>query len=222
MDPAPLEPPVELSTSTNYIGLMFRRRVPGLDTDTVIQMFTGDEFLHVDVLFVPELPQGRDPARESERDEKMRQVFTTFVREHFRGYVPLEWTSRTDESHLLMVIPVTQEEYERSRAYIADLCHAKTPYNYLDLILCAMPKWCSRDLAHDPDPYPLPSTVFCSQAALLMLRHALPRHAAGGVLYTINSRACRPQDLYRIMKGSFYRVDVAGFVRDRRLTVRGF
>ena len=209
-------PGTELCTSSSYIGLMFRRRVPDLDTDYLIQKLTGDEFLHVDILFVPALASEDTPlgvgVPPHERNDSMRCVFTTFVKDTFRVRIPKEWGSRTDESHLLTLLPVSEEEFSRSRRYVADLCAANVPYNYLDLMLCAIPKWCSRRFAHDPPPYPIPSTVFCSQAALLMLRQALPRDGGGGLMHTLNSRACRPQNLYEITRGAFHRVDVGAFV----------
>ena len=205
-----------MDTSLHYIGLMFRRRVPGIKMDFIIQNVTGDEFLHVDIIFIPS-------DTNIERSKRIREVFTTFLGEHFKGFVAQEWEKRTESTHLLMVIQVTEDQYDEARRYVADLCMAKVPYNYLDLMVCAMPKRLSgSSWVDDPPPYPIPSTVFCSQAAMLMLRYALTKervaHPLGGPLYTINSRACRPQNLLNILRdckcsGGGTRIDVVAFVR---------
>lgn len=62
------------------------------------------------------------------------------------------------------------------RAYVVELCSRKIPYNYLDLALCAMPKSMASMMASDIPTLPVPKTLFCSQAVVLILRHALGDH----------------------------------------------
>ena len=164
-----------------YIGVMFRAQLKGSVSDYLISKITGGKWDHVDTLFVPCKPKGThmEDGRISiaehqlvSRRQNMRELFSTYVREYYRGYVPRMWDQRKEGDYLLMLLPVTERQYERGRQYVSELCARKVPYNYTDLTLCAMPCGVSNFFGPDVKPHPIPSRLFCSQAAVLMLRYA--------------------------------------------------
>lgn len=195
-----------------HIGFMFRRPIRGLATDVLISGFTGAKFVHVDTLFVPPATGHSD----GQRADTMRQLFSTYIGEHFCGYTPAGWADRSNDTHDMLLLSVNEEEYTQARRYVSDLCQAKTAYNYLDLALCAMPNTMATALANEVGPYPLPVKVYCSQAAVLMLRHCLQPGRANAALLqclsTANSRACSPMMLYMLLIPHCQRLDVAQYV----------
>ena len=195
-----------------HIGFMFRRPIRGMATDLLISGLTGARLVHVDVLFVPPATGCSD----GQRTDTMRQLFSTYIGEHFCGYMPTGWSERSNDSHEMLLLSVNGDEFDRSRAYVSDLCQARTPYNYLDLALCGMPNTMVTSLANEVGPYPLPAKVYCSQAAVLMLRHCLEPGRANAALLqclsTANSRACSPMMLYTLLMPHCKRLDVAQYV----------
>lgn len=205
-----------------YIGIMFRAKMEGSMSDYLISKITGGKWDHVDTLFVP----ARTSTMVAEhqlvpRRQTMRQLFSTFVREYYRGYVPMAWETRREGEHLLMLLPVTERQYDRAREYVSELCRRETPYNYLDLTLCAMPSKVASFVGPDTKPYPVPRKVFCSQAAVLMLRQALHDNTdVYDALSSVNSRSCSPMELYNLLSSGkrgcdqFKRVMIEPFVKD--------
>lgn len=240
-------PEMELDLEGHYIVFMFRRRMQGVSTDYLIQAITGDEFLHVDIIFVPGLSPSAASAVErarsssggeesqkieeiagvAERRQRMQELFTIFVRDKFKGYVDLNWHTRGEDMHALLAYRVEELEYDRAREYISKLRVNNVRYNYSDLVLCAMPKSMAAivPMSGDVPPHTIPHTIFCSQAAVLMLRECL-----GGsgcvverVLQGVNSRFCRPQDLYTLLSegGLFVRLRVFEYVHEGRMVQEG-
>lgn len=204
-----------------YIGIMFRAKMEGSMSDYLISKITGGKWDHVDTLFVPpRTPSMLAEHQLTSRRQAMRELFSTFVREHYRGYVPKMWETRKEGSYLLMLLPVTERQYERGREYVSELCRRETPYNYLDLTLCAMPSGMVSWVGPDIKPYPVPKKVFCSQAAVLMLRQALHDNTeVYEALSSVNSRSCSPMELYNLLSSGkrgcdqFKRVMIEPFVK---------
>lgn len=179
----------------HHIALMFRR--PRGGSDTVLAALTHAEYMHVDMFFVPPLfthergggggGGGYKPNRnqqhnqqEQERQRTVQQLFSAYMHEEYSAYEDQDWKLRCNGTHTLLVLHVEKEEYERGRKYACDMCVAKVPYNYFDLVLLGMPNRVAMSLMRDVQPYPIPSRLYCSQACLLLLRHAVSpsRHNA--------------------------------------------
>lgn len=199
-----------------HIGLMFQKKTPGSTWESFVSKMIDGPFVHVDMCFVPSKAPKAPP-----RLETMKQLFSTFVGEHFSGYVPKGWTNRSNLTHTLLLIPVSSETWDRARNYVSMLCSKKTPYNYSDLALCPLSNSAVNLLAKDVDAFPTPRTVFCSQAAVLTLRHALSSSTTNSLIkdaiWSVNSRGCSPMGLYTILQGIYggvLRVDVDDYVHD--------
>ena len=206
----PAEALLSFRDSKYHIGFMHRTPVKCIPSDVVLAAVTHARFMHVDMLFVP--PSG------TEQDvDIMKQLFSAYMGESFCAYTPQKWTERDNSSHALLLLEVSEDEYYKARAYVCDLQVGKVPYNYVDLTLCALPNSMALTMAHDSPPYPLPKTVYCSQAAILMLRHAMSpsrkNAAIIGSLSRVNARACSPSMLYNILAPHCTLADVEAYVQ---------
>lgn len=154
----------------------------------------------------------------------MKQMFSIYVGvgERFCGYIPIGWDQRNNDTHAMLLLAVSEEEYIRARSYTSSLCTANIGYNYVDLALCGLPSSVAARLGPDVDPHPIPKTMYCSQAAILILRNAIvpARETAPlvQVLTSTNSRACSPMMLYNLLSSHCSRINVAKYVNDRELT----
>ena len=159
--------------------------------------------------------------RVADRAQVMTRMFSAYVGEAFSMYRPKGMKERCNASHCMMVVPVAADQFERASTYLCDLCNnGGVAYNYSDLCLCTMPAALVEAIYPDHlAPYPIPRTVFCSQAGVLMLKSAfdsahrsLYQHpsAVARALVGVNSRACSPMRLYTLLKksGGAIRVDV--------------
>lgn len=202
----------EKTKESHNIGFMYRAPMDEIVTDKIISRVTGAKYVHVDIVFIPPLEQ------ELNRKEVCKQLFSTFVGEYFKPYTPKMWDKRNNSTHSMYVLSVSSEEYDSARKYMADLCVQKVSYNYTDLTLCGLPRFFSATLASDVDPYPIPKSVYCSQAAILMLRNAIqPSRINAPLVETlkkVNSRACSPMTLLHLLEPYCTQVDVAEFVSD--------
>jgi hypothetical protein len=203
----------------HHIAFMFRTPIKGMMSDTLIAKMTGAKYVHVDTVFVPPVP--RALLEQQEREETMKQMFSTYVGESFKGYTPVHWTQRNNDTHHMLLLSVSEEEYNRARAYVCDLCHSNVTYNYVDLVLCSVPNAIAKGITCDIGPYPIPKTAYCSQAVILILRHAIApgRIAAPMVqmLDSTNSRACSPMMLCNMLGPHCTSIDVARYVINREL-----
>lgn len=211
-----------------HIGLMFQRKTPGSTWESLVSKMIDGPLVHVDMLFVP--PKAMSHETMQPRFETMKQLFSTFIGEHFCGYVPKGWKNRSNNTHTLIIIPVTEEIWDRARSYVSQLCAKKTPYNYSDLALCTVSNSMVNTIVKDVDVLPIPRTVFCSQAAILTLRHALNTSNLGEILrnvksdvWSINSRGCSPMALFALLHGDSivrkksFRIDVDKYVQNGEL-----
>lgn len=207
----------------HHIGFMFKAPERHVPLDMIIAGITGAKYVHVDILFVcPEEPredrsQAIKEERDKERREYMNNPYTAYMHERFSGYHlsrSKEWLSRTDQTHALLLLSVTQEEFDKARQYVTDLCVHRVPYNYSDLFLCGAPDSFIKYMVTDVDPYPIPNKVYCSQACILMLKHIRNTEYEG-----ICSRACSPMMLYNILscQQASKRVQVSPYVRENKL-----
>ena len=211
-----------INPDEHHIAFMFRTPIKGMMSDALIARVTGAKYVHVDTVFVPPLIQGHRPIIEHhDREEIMKQLFSTYVGESFKGYTPVHWTQRNNDTHHMLLLSVSEEEYNRARAYICDLCHSNVTYNYVDLVLCGVPIAIAMVITSDIGPYPIPKTAYCSQAVILILRHAIaPGRIAAPLVQMLdstNSRACSPMMLCNMLGPHCTSIDVARYVTNREL-----
>lgn len=98
-----------------YLGIMFRSKMKGSISDSFISSMTGGQWDHVDLLFVPPAKKGQPEHVLGVRRQTMRTFFTAYMRDPFRGYESKDWSKRKDGDYLLLLIDVTEEQYERAR-----------------------------------------------------------------------------------------------------------
>lgn len=115
------------------LGFMFRAPVKDIVTDTIISNVTRAKYIHVDLLFIPPHRlssdlSGRPVSDDSVyRADTIKQLFSTFVGEKFASYSPVGWANRTNVSHGMLVLDVSEEEYDRARSVCLPM--------YLNLII---------------------------------------------------------------------------------------
>jgi len=102
----------------------------------------------------------------------------------------------SDETHDFIRIEASPEELERVCKACEACVESKVPYNTQDMVFSQMPLRCptDRDLFHS-------SALFCSQAAVLILRSCLEEdHPVLPHLAAINSRTVSPSQLYSVLE----------------------
>lgn len=113
---------VNMMNYTYQLGFMFRAPVKEIVTDTIISSVTAAKYIHIDMLFIPPVKlssdlSGRPVSDDSSyRADTIKQLFSTFVGEKFSSYRPSGWTERTNTSHGMLVLDVSEEEYDRARS----------------------------------------------------------------------------------------------------------
>lgn len=121
----------------------------------------------------------------------------------YSAYMPTHF-SRTlqkdfwfeDQCHDYLSIPVTQDELMRVSKTCEACVEAKIPYNTQDMVLSQLPlrNPTEKDLFHT-------RTLFCSQAAILILRSCLDAsHPLQPCLSAVNSRTITPSQLYDLLR----------------------
>ena len=101
-----------------------------------------------------------------------------------------------DQYHDFLSIPVSDDELYRVSKACEACSDSKIPYNIHDMLFCKVPLRAprERDLFHSP-------SLFCSQAAVLILRSCLDdAHCLQPVLSSINSRTVTPTELFDLLK----------------------
>lgn len=135
--------------------------------------------------------------------------YSTYVGEKFSMNLMSKDKMR-DTSYDNLVLNITEKELDCCVDYLSKMC-SKVPYNYSDSMIL-LPMVPHRNLAVDTIVQDVPlgvkpenlSSVFCSQAALLVCRECLdPQGVHQGMLMemnTINSRLVSPRDLYVLLQ----------------------
>lgn len=101
-----------------------------------------------------------------------------------------------DQCHDFLSIPVTPEELYRISQACEACVQSKIPYNTTDMVFSQIP-------LRNPTEHELydSKTLFCSQAAVLVLRSCLDEgHALQAPLATVNSRIISPSRLYDVIQ----------------------
>lgn len=101
-----------------------------------------------------------------------------------------------DQCHDFLQIPVSKDELQRICKTCEACVETKIPYNTRDMMLSQVPlrNPTEHDLFHS-------STLFCSQAVILILRSCLNEmHSLQPCLSTVNSRTVTPSQLYELLK----------------------
>lgn len=167
-----------------HIVLVFRR--PIFFTDTVISLCAG-HLVHVDIVPIDE----QNPINSL--------VCTSYIGETFSISLTRK-AAYSDSDEVGLAIATTDDEHLRVTSYLHDLAVNKIPYNYTDVISCALPKMIKKtfleDLASD-NPAKIKS-LFCSQAVVLALRNGLSEsNPVTQVVKGLNSRCILPEALFR-------------------------
>ena len=155
--------------------LVFKHRSEGTMENMV--RFLSGAFLHVDMI-----PCLNEP-----------YAYTSYMFEPFSknasldAYDPASYTAR--------YIPLSEPERRSAVEFLEECAAKRVPYNYADLPCCVfMPSRLVSDYCKDA---PVPSSLFCSQAAVLCLRHAVdPDSPLGAALAKLNSRTTSPNALF--------------------------
>jgi hypothetical protein len=101
-----------------------------------------------------------------------------------------------DDSHDFLSLSVTPDELYNIRAACEACVKSRIPYNTTDMVLSQLPlrNPTEGDVYHT-------STLFCSQAMVLVLRSGLDHdHELQGPLAAVNSRTISPSSLYALLK----------------------
>ena len=107
-----------------------------------------------------------------------------------------------DEHHDFLNIPVTSDELYRISKACEACVDSKKPYNTMDMVFSQIP-------LRNPKEKDLYSSksLFCSQAAVLVLRSCLDEHhILQPTLSSINSRTVSPSHLFETLKPHCMRV----------------
>jgi hypothetical protein len=180
--------------TTTWLAIAFLRGDPYVPRDRSIALFTRGPFVHTEVL----LGKGEQDVR----------AYAAF--DGVSGFVPSSARhSRHASRWALVKYPLPPGGYEKVYAWILQMLAAKLPYNQRDLWQCAV-KIClpfETDLdCTRPDTWGENGGVFCSQAALLLLRRGvqtgiitLADDKRAKRVEGTNSRGCSPNDLFRIL-----------------------
>ena len=119
------------------------------------------------------------------------------------------------DTHTALYVPLSTPQLHRAHQYLEACVERSVPYNYTDIAHCVIPG-SSLVLTDVPrqqaEP---PPTLFCSQAAVLCLRHAMllpgPAEAAPieAALCKLNSRVASPSALYNALKDHAIQIDLS-------------
>lgn len=185
---------------TRDVVCVFRR--PVFYTDMIASLRVGP-LVHVELL-----PMDRDSPLDT-------LSYTSYVGCPFSMSIS---TKRTfdDSTCVALALRVTTPEMQALVSYLHDLCVAKIPYNYSDAACLALPAGVRETLLADlPSSAPCDVTsLFCSQAVVLALRHALaPGGALAADLALANSRTVSPYALFHLLRPFAHPVSCAALAR---------
>lgn len=169
-----------------HVVCVFRRPVQYSDT---LVSFCAGPLVHVELLLL-------DP-----REPRASASFTSFVGCTF-GQSLSGKCAYDDATCVALALEVSEPENEALVAYLQDLCDADIPYNYCDTAMLMLPGGVALFGGTDvPSEAPRAlRSLFCSQAAVLALRHALgAERPLARVLARLNSRAVLPYALYHLL-----------------------
>lgn len=148
--------------------------------EKVVRMLTG-KMIHVDI--IPTHP-----------DELKPKAYTCYMFEHFSENAAIY----NESDYVTLSMPVTDEERVSVTDYLTDCVERKVPYNYKDIMMCALPG--SSYLTDVPTHLP-PTSLFCSQAVVLCLRKCLSENQTLlEKINKVNSRITTPHMLYELLK----------------------
>ena len=159
--------------------LVFKRNTQNT-VETVVRALSGP-MVHVDII-----PDTSDP-----------YAYTSYMFESFSKNPTLN--AYAPETHTAIRIPMTEDEKQRAVTYLEGCVERSVPYNYSDLLTCVTPaaKWVLSDVAPAD-----PKVLFCSQAAVLCLKHSVkPDTCIGQAAAKLHSRVTTPSSLFTWAKG---------------------
>lgn len=153
---------------------VFKHNTTGT-VESMVQWLSG-KMVHVDM--IPEMEE--DP-----------KSYTSYMFEHFSENPVLPTNA---ETHTEIEVPMSSEENKRAIEFLQRLVAQRVPYNYADMVGCIVP---GTSLLRDVSP-DAATSIFCSQAAVLCLRHALEPDRQK-VITSLNSRITTPSMLYEAL-----------------------
>ena len=173
--------------------IVFRK--PSFLSDSIISMYAG-QLVHTDICPIDDL-NGCNTL-----------TCTCYIGESFSASLSAK-RSFSDVSHMALAIPTSEQEQDRITTYLYTLVENNVRYNYLDVAAMALPTLLRNTLFGDiesEDPTRIQS-LFCSQAAVLVLRNCLDEsREVSKVLAKVNSRCVLPNTLYTILSQFAVRV----------------
>lgn len=182
-----------ITSHSSSLGVAFRHANLVVPRDRLVSTLTWGPFVHSELW----LDRG---------DGSPCRGFSSF--EGVSGFTPSPGKPKPGEAWTVLRYPLPPGGYEQTYAIMLQLIALNMPYNWRDLWQCcikmALPF--EKDLdCQRPEAWTQTGGVFCSQAALLVLRRLtragvlqLPPHQQSLVEAT-NSRGCSPNTLYRIL-----------------------
>lgn len=166
--------------------LVFKRQIQNT-MESVVSVLSGPQ-VHVDLI-----PDPCDP-----------YAYTSYMFENFSKNTTLN--AYTPESHVAIRLEMNDAEKKRAVEYLEGCVERSVPYNYPDLMTCIAPaaSWVVSDV-----PPSEPKTLFCSQAAVLCLKHSVdPESPIGQAVAKVHSRLTTPSALYKWAKALGTEVEV--------------
>lgn len=170
-----------------HVACVFRR--PVFYSDSLVAMRAGP-LVHVELM----------PLDPSTPENSMS--YTSYVGYPFAASLSTKHTF-DNATCVALALEVERPEFERLVGYLHDLCERNIPYNYGDTALMMLPLQLVQSLCDDvPSESPEHiTTLFCSQAVVLALRHALSEeHPAFRLVRDINSRTVFPYALFQLLR----------------------
>lgn len=170
-----------------HLVCVFRR--PVFYSDSLVSLRAGP-LVHVEMM----------PLDESNPQNSLS--YTSYVGGPFCMTLAAKQTY-SDETCVALALPMQDHEMASLERYLEELCVANIPYNYLDTALMLLPASvheCISDDVTSEAPGEL-RHLFCSQAVVLALRHALDRERhLHGAMCSLNSRVTLPYALFHILR----------------------
>ena len=217
--------------------LVLRFRQAFTSYEALVARIVGDP-VHVDI-FLHRKKKSRDFAQSplyesayhaSNPTSMNNMSFSAFVGEKF------SMTTMTEEiissSHMNISIPVNQQEMERMEKFVISMVGV-VPYNYSDIALLmgfvqnsGFTDTMFPDVPVDQQNAPSTLTsVFCSQAVVLMLRSCLDQNGMSGalakILHAVNSRTISPAKLYHMVARHGFKVAAHSILEDEIIEMDG-
>jgi len=143
--------------------------------DTVVQWFAGPH-THVDIVV-----------------GNKAHMYTAFIGEPFSRNTLDRYTP---ETHDVLTMDVTESQHANAENTMKAWVLMKIPYNFDDVLRFAVPYF-----QHDEDVQDPVTSLFCSQAVVLLIRKTMPiDDSQRQAVESLNSRTVTPTRLYEIMK----------------------